>query len=231
MRKTLWSCSPEASRRRCRPARAAAAPPPRPAGRAAADDLQGRGQLRRDRRHRHRPAGQLRPQPDEGRLPGPRAGQAADGRRSLSLVDIPVEKFDPPLFKTTPIEPDVRSNRKDFNGRVFVIVLDDLNTDVLAQRARQDRRSRSSSSATSAPTTSPRSCRPAARKRRRQEFTSSRERLLRAVDQFMGQKERSATLERDRRVHTAREAWASAGGRVIRRKRSASTRRATPSRC
>ena len=45
-----------------------------------------------------------------------------------SLVDIPVEKFDPPLFKTRPIEPDVRSNRKEFDGRVFVIVLDDLNT-------------------------------------------------------------------------------------------------------
>ena len=45
-----------------------------------------------------------------------------------SLVDIPVEKFDPPLFKTKPIEPDVRSNRKEFDGRVFVIVLDDLNT-------------------------------------------------------------------------------------------------------
>src|SRR6187402_717630 len=37
-----------------------------------------------------------------------------------SLVDIPVEKFDPPLYKTKPIEPDVRSNRKEFNGRVFV---------------------------------------------------------------------------------------------------------------
>ena len=37
--------------------------------RTAADHLQGRGQLRRDRRRRHRPAGQLRPQPDEGRFP------------------------------------------------------------------------------------------------------------------------------------------------------------------
>ena len=33
-----------------------------------------------------------------------------------------------------------------------------------------------------------------------QEFTSSRERLLRAIDRFMGQKERSATLEQDRRL-------------------------------
>ncbi len=47
-------------------------------GRAAADYLQGRGQLRRNRRHRDRPAGQLRSQPDQGRLSGLRAGQAAD---------------------------------------------------------------------------------------------------------------------------------------------------------
>ena len=26
------------------------------------------------------------------------------------------------------IEPDVRSNREEFNGRVFVLVMDDLNT-------------------------------------------------------------------------------------------------------
>ena len=47
---------------------------------------------------------------------------------NFSLVDIPVESSDPPLFRPTPIEPDVRSNRNDFNGRIFVIVLDDLNT-------------------------------------------------------------------------------------------------------
>src|SRR5262245_39533896 len=46
----------------------------------------------------------------------------------FSLVDIPVERFDPPLYKTKPIEPDVRSNQRDFDGRMFVIVLDDLNT-------------------------------------------------------------------------------------------------------
>jgi VWFA-related protein len=47
---------------------------------------------------------------------------------NFSLVDIPVEKFDPPLFKAKPIESDVRSNRKEFDGRVFVLVLDDYHT-------------------------------------------------------------------------------------------------------
>ena len=55
----------------------------------------------------------------------------------VSLVDIPIEQFDPPLFKAKPIEPDVRSNRKEFNGRVFVLVLDDLNTSFCAHGAGQ----------------------------------------------------------------------------------------------
>ena len=46
----------------------------------------------------------------------------------LSLVDIPIERPDAPLFSPTAIEPDVRSNTKEFNGRVFVLVLDDLQT-------------------------------------------------------------------------------------------------------
>ena len=113
-----------------------------------------------------------------------------------SLVDIPVEKFDPPLFKTKPIEPDVRSNRKEFDGRVFVHRARRPQHELLALGARQGWRRGSSSSATSAPTTSRRSCRPAARSRPARSSPSSRERLLRAVDNFMGQKERSGTLER-----------------------------------
>ncbi len=46
----------------------------------------------------------------------------------LSLVDIPIERADAPLFSPTAIEPDVRSNIREFNGRVFVLVLDDLQT-------------------------------------------------------------------------------------------------------
>ncbi len=47
----------------------------------------------------------------------------------FTRVNLPVERQDPPLFKTAPIEPDVSSNRDQFNGRVFVLVLDDLQTD------------------------------------------------------------------------------------------------------
>src|SRR5262245_43678553 len=41
-----------------------------------------------------------------------------------ALVDIPIERPDPPLFKERAIEPDVVTNEKPFDGRVFMIVLD-----------------------------------------------------------------------------------------------------------
>jgi VWFA-related protein len=47
---------------------------------------------------------------------------------AFSMVDIPIERVDPPLFSKTAIQPDVASNRTPFEGRVFVLVLDDLNT-------------------------------------------------------------------------------------------------------
>ncbi len=112
-----------------------------------------------------------------------------------SLVDIPVEKFDPPLFKTKVVEPDVRSNSKAFNGRVFVLVLDDLNTSFsrsarvkLAARQFIERYLGANDVAAIVQTGGAKST--------GQEFTSSHERLLRAVNSFMGQKERSATLGR-----------------------------------
>ena len=46
----------------------------------------------------------------------------------FSMVDIPIERVDPPLFSRTAIPPDVTTNRKPFEGRVFVLVIDDLNT-------------------------------------------------------------------------------------------------------
>src|ERR1051326_2551714 len=47
---------------------------------------------------------------------------------AFSMVDIPVERPDPPLFSKTSIPPDVVSNRTPFEGRGFVLVLDDLHT-------------------------------------------------------------------------------------------------------
>ncbi len=47
---------------------------------------------------------------------------------AFAMVDIPIERADPPLFAKTAILPDVVSNRTPFEGRVFVIVIDDLHT-------------------------------------------------------------------------------------------------------
>src|SRR3954469_25453100 len=41
-------------------------------------------------------------------------------------VDIPIERADPPLYRKTSIPPDIATNRTPFEGRVFVIVIDDL---------------------------------------------------------------------------------------------------------
>jgi VWFA-related protein len=46
----------------------------------------------------------------------------------FSMVDIPIDRVDPPLFSKAAIPPDVVSNRTPFEGRVFVLVMDDLNT-------------------------------------------------------------------------------------------------------
>ncbi|MEP6919352.1 MAG: VWA domain-containing protein, partial [Acidobacteriota bacterium] len=106
---------------------------------------------------------------------------------AFTRVDIPVEKPDPPLFKTAAVEPDVRSNIEPFNGRVLLIVLDDLNTDfrrtpLVQAAARQFVRRYVGSNDIVAVVTTGGSTRAA------QEFTSSRPRLIAAVDKFMGRK-------------------------------------------
>jgi len=57
---------------------------------------------------------------------------AEDGKpqalTAFSMVDIPVTRPDPPLFAKSAILPDVVTNRTPFEGRVFVLVMDDLHT-------------------------------------------------------------------------------------------------------
>ena len=47
---------------------------------------------------------------------------------TFTFVNIPIERFDRPLFAASPIEPDVQSNERPFDGRVYVMVIDDLHT-------------------------------------------------------------------------------------------------------
>jgi VWFA-related protein len=111
----------------------------------------------------------------------------------FSLVDIPIERAERPLFSPTPIEPDVKTNERGFDGRVFVLVLDDLHTHPLGSvRVRKaahefvDRYVGANDLVAVIQT--------GGRLDGAQDFTSSRRLLDRAIDRFMGQKTRSATL-------------------------------------
>lgn len=42
----------------------------------------------------------------------------------FALVDIPLERADRPVYRPTPVEPDIITNEKEFEGRVYVLVLD-----------------------------------------------------------------------------------------------------------
>ena len=111
---------------------------------------------------------------------------------AFSLVDIPVEHADPPLFTSTPVPTEVVSNRRPFEGRVFVLVMDDLHTkfsDTPRARAAATQFVQryvgandlvavvNSSGYTKA----------------MQEFTSDRALLLKAIDRSMGNKADSST--------------------------------------
>jgi hypothetical protein len=56
----------------------------------------------------------------------------------FSFVDVPVDRAEKPVYAKAPVEPDVQTNVGVPQGRVFVIVLDDLHT--YAPRTLQVRR-------------------------------------------------------------------------------------------
>jgi VWFA-related protein len=112
---------------------------------------------------------------------------------AFSLVNIPLERVERPLFASKPVESDVRNNMQAADGRIYVIMLDDLHTAALrSQRvklaARQfiERYVGANDLAAVVATSG--------RGDGSQEFTTSQTRLLRAVDKFMGQKLNSSTL-------------------------------------
>jgi VWFA-related protein len=113
----------------------------------------------------------------------------------FSLVNIPVTRAERPLFASKPIEPDVQSNVGVFDGRVYLIVLDDLHLHPLrsprvkaAARLFVERYLGANDMAAVVHTSG--------RSDAGQEFTSNPRLLLNAIDKVMGRKLRSATLER-----------------------------------
>jgi hypothetical protein len=51
--------------------------------------------------------------------------------RTYSFVEIPVERAEKPLFVKQPIDPDVQTNARGTDGRIYMLVLDDLHTAAL----------------------------------------------------------------------------------------------------
>ncbi len=120
---------------------------------------------------------------------------------TFTHVDIPIERGDRPLFADSPIEPDVRTNDRPFDGRVYVMVIDDLHTrfgrtqrvKAAAKQFIQQRLGANDLMAvvhTFGATDNS------------QEFTNNKRLLLAAVDKTHGQKLDSATANKTREYYT-----------------------------
>ena len=127
---------------------------------------------------------------DDFRIFEDKKPQAID---AFGLVKLAFEHPEKPLFLAKPLDSDVVVNVRGNEGRLYVLVLDDLHTDALrSQRVRNAARKfieeHLSANDLAAVTVIGRS--DAA-----QELTGNRRLLLAAVDKFVGQQPRSATLE------------------------------------
>jgi VWFA-related protein len=112
---------------------------------------------------------------------------------SFSLVNIPIERAERPLFAGKPIEPDVQTN-EHLEGRIYLIVLDDVHTDftrtprVKAATRRFIEQNFGTNDLAAVVFTG--------RSDASQDFTNSPRLLLAAIDKFTGRKLRSTTIQR-----------------------------------
>ncbi len=113
----------------------------------------------------------------------------------FSSVEIPIERDDRFALEDRPIPVDTQSNRTPFSGRLYVVILDDL--DVSALRTAQVRKSAkefvdrymgANDIAAVIDTSGRTDAAP--------EFTSNKPRLHAAIDKFVGRRMRSVTIER-----------------------------------
>ena len=124
---------------------------------------------------------------------------------TFGVVEMPVERLETALFVRAPIEPDVRGNARPFDGRVYIIVLDDLHTEFQNSRAMKlaarefIEKSVGANDLAAVVSTS-------GRTDASQEFTPSKPLLLAAVDRFAGRGLRSATLSKLDTLSTNTEA-------------------------
>jgi VWFA-related protein len=131
-----------------------------------------------------------------------------DGRpqtiTTFSLVDLPIEQLLRPLGAELPIEPDVKSNERPFDGRVFVMVIDDYHTG-FGRTERVKRAARYFIQRNLGSNDLMAVVHTAGGPDMGQEFTSNKRLLLAAVDKTMGNKLRSATAERTDEYYRTRD--------------------------
>jgi VWFA-related protein len=122
-----------------------------------------------------------------------------DGKRqeisSFGLVDMPVERLERPLFASKAIEPDVRSNAQPFDGRVYLLVLDDLHTE-FANTGRLKSAARAFIESSLGANDMAAVVCTSGRTDASQDFTPSQHLLLAAVDRVTGRALPSATLNK-----------------------------------
>jgi VWFA-related protein len=112
---------------------------------------------------------------------------------SFSLVNIPIERAERPLFAGKPIEPDVQTN-EHLEGRIYLMVLDDIHTDftrtprVKAAARRFIEQNFGTNDLAAVVYTG--------RADASQDFTNNPRLLISAIDKFTGRKLRSATVQR-----------------------------------
>ena len=114
-------------------------------------------------------------------------------------IDIPVERPERFLYSQRVIPPDTKTNREPFQGRLYIIVLDDLHTNALRsalvkRAAKQfiDKNFGANDLAAVVTTSGQGSA--------AQEFTGDTRLLNRAVDKFIGQKLRNPYARTARRI-------------------------------
>ncbi|HEY0284689.1 MAG TPA: VWA domain-containing protein, partial [Vicinamibacterales bacterium] len=114
---------------------------------------------------------------------------------TFTYIELPVERQNRMLVAGRPVPADVRSNRAAESGRVYILLLDDLNvaplrTSIVRKHARDfiERHLGPNDLAAVVVTSG--------RKDAAQEFTSDPALLLRAVDRFIGQRMQSAENQR-----------------------------------
>ena len=120
-----------------------------------------------------------------------------DGKKqevsTFSLINIPIERAERPLFASAPVEADVQSN-DNVEGRIYLIVLDDVHTDLT--RTPRVKAAATRFIETNFGTNDLAAVVYTGRTGDGQDFTNNPRLLVNAINKFQGRKLRSGTLSR-----------------------------------